>query len=155
MEGIEIAKQIKDTNRIFIMHHNLSRTFIENKDVKNTKYHVNESAKILKYINNPFYKSGHLRNEGMMYVLLNQPDKAVKSFKENLAIAEERDFMDGIIEGYQGYIAALEQKKDYKAIYYINKKLKGYTDKNKLDNENLETEAIIRLVSMFYVTKNK
>lgn len=142
IEGIEIAKQIKDTNRVFIMHHNVSRIFIENKDVNNTIYHVNEAAKVLKYIDNPFYKSGHLRNQGMMYVLLNQPDDAIQSFKENLAIAEEIDFMDGIIEGHQGYIEALEQKKDYKTIYQINKKLKSYTDKKKLDDENIEAEAL-------------
>lgn len=142
IEGIEIAKQIKDTNRVFIMHHNVSRIFIENKDVNNTIYHVNEAAKVLKYIDNPFYKSGHLRNQGMMYVLLNQPDNAIQSFKENILLAEERDMMDGIIEGHQGYIEALEQKKDYKTIYQINKKLKSYTDKKKLDDENIEAEAL-------------
>lgn len=141
LDGVGIAKNLKDTARIFIMHHNVSRIFLEDKDIKNSSYHIEQSAKFVKNLNNPFYKSGQLRNEGELYVLLNQPDKAIKKFKENIAIAESNQAMDGIIEGHQGYIKALELKGDYEAIYRVNKKLKVYTDKKEKEDDNLTIEA--------------
>jgi signal transduction histidine kinase/ActR/RegA family two-component response regulator len=142
IDGAEIAKRLNDTTRVFIMHHNASRIFIENGDIENSKYHIGESAKYLQYLDNPFFRSGQLRNEGMLYVLLNQPDKAIERFKENIKIAESKEMMDGIIEGYRGYIQALEFKKDYKRIYEISKKLKFYTDKKEKDEDNQTIEAV-------------
>jgi signal transduction histidine kinase/ActR/RegA family two-component response regulator len=142
IDGAEIAKRLNDTTRVFTMHHNASRIFIENGDIENSKYHIGESAKYLQYLDNPFFKSSQLRNEGMLYVLLNQPDKAIERFKENIKIAESKEMMDGIIEGYQGYIQALEFKKDYKTIYEISKKLKFYTDKKEKDEDNQTIEAV-------------
>lgn len=142
IDGAAIAKKLEDTSRTFIMHHNVSRIFIENKDIENSKYHITESAKYLQYLDNPFFESGQLRNEGMLYVLQNQPDLAIEKFKENIEIAENNNAMEGIIEGHQGYIEALELKNDYKGIYEINKKLKVYTDKQEEDDQNQTIEAV-------------
>jgi signal transduction histidine kinase/ActR/RegA family two-component response regulator len=148
IDGLEIAKRINDTVRIFIMHHNVSRIFIENEDIENSQYHVSKSARYLEYLDDPFYTSGQLRNEGMLYVLLNQPDKAIERFKENIEIAESKKMMDGIIEGYQGYIKALELKEDYKALYEVSKKLKFYTDKKAKDDDNQTIEAVTSSISV-------
>jgi signal transduction histidine kinase/ActR/RegA family two-component response regulator len=142
IDGLEIAKRLKDTTRIFIMHHNVSRIFIENEDIENSQYHISESARYLEYLDNPFYKSGQLRNEGMLYVLLNQPEKAIERFKQNIKIAERTEAMDGIIEGHQGYIKALELKEDYKTLYEVSKKLKFYTDKKAKDDDNQTIDAV-------------
>ncbi len=129
LEGLTIAEKLKDTARIYIAHHNLSRIYIEDRNIEKTRHHVNQSFKYLNYIDESQYKkSSCLRNKGMLYVLLNKPDEAIKYFKENLKIAKEINHMDGIIDGHKGYIEALELKKDYKNIYKISKTLRHYEE---------------------------
>lgn len=148
LEGIEIAKRIKDTVRTFIMHHNVARIYLENEDIKNSQFHIAESARYLPYLDNPFYESRQLRNEGMLNVLLDKPDEAIDKLKVSIEIADSKDFRDGLIEGYEGYIKALELKKDYKGIYDINKKLKVYSDKKKEEEENQAIEVITAKINV-------
>lgn len=143
LKGLDIAEKLKDTLRTYIAHHNLSRIYIENRDVKNTQYHVNKSFEYLAYLDASSYKkSSCLRNKGMLYVLLNKPDEAIKYFKENLKIAKKINHMDGIIDGHKGYIEALELKKDYENIYKINKILQEYEEKQQDKEAKMITDAI-------------
>lgn len=143
LKALTIAEKLNDTLRTYIVHHNLSRIYIENRDVSNTKYHVNKSFEYLNYIDKSLYKkSSCLRNKGMLYVLLNQPDKAITYFKENLKIAKEINHMDGIIDGHKGYIEALALKKDYKSIYEINKILRSYEEIERDKEAQIITDAI-------------
>lgn len=138
LEGIKIAERLKDTMRLFIMHHNLSRLYNESKQIKNSKYQIQKTEEYLNLIGSPpHFKASHLHNEGRLYLLLNEPDKAIEKFKQTIAICENTDFIDALIEGYQGYKEALEMKKDYKGVFEIDKKLEVYekgNDKNEAKN---------------------
>lgn len=142
-ESMKIAKRIKDTMRLFIMHHNLSRLFNETNQPEKSKYQIQKTEIYLNEIGNPpHYKASHLHNQGRLHLLLNEPDKAIKKFKQTIALCENTDFVDALIEGYQGYKEALEMNKDYKGIYEINKKLEVYENKKDKDEAKHVTDAV-------------
>lgn len=134
-ECIKIAEKLKDTMRLFIMHHNLSRLYNESKQPGLSKNEILQTGKYLKLIGDkPHHRASHLHNKGRLHLLLKQPDEAIRYFKQTIAICKSTDFVNALIEGYQGYKEALEMKKDYKGIYEINKMLAIY-EKDKLKDE--------------------
>lgn len=144
LESIELAERLKDNDRLFVLHHNLSRVFNENKDPDNSEYHIQKTAYYLDLSgNNPHYQASHFHNVGRRFLLLNKPDEAIQYFKKTIALCENTEYTEALIEGYTGYRDALELKKDYEEFYKINKILKVYEDRIK------ETEAqdIIDVVS--------
>lgn len=142
-ESMKIAKRLKDTMRLFIMHHNLSRLFNETNQPEKSKYQIEKTEIYLNEIGNPpHYKASHLHNQGRLHLLLNEPDKAIKKFKQTIALCENTDFVDALVEGYQGYKEALEMKRDYKGIYEINKKLEVYENKKDKDEAKHVTDAV-------------
>ncbi|MFS4482893.1 response regulator [Hyunsoonleella sp. 2307UL5-6] len=142
-ESMKIAKRLKDTMRLFIMHHNLSRLFNETNQPEKSKYQIQKTEIYLNEIGNPpHYKASHLHNQGRLHLLLNEPDKAIKKFKQTIVLCENTDFVDALVEGYQGYKEALEMKKDYKGIYEINKKLEVYENKKDKDEAKHVTDAV-------------
>ncbi|MBC2844357.1 response regulator [Winogradskyella flava] len=144
LECVEIAKRLKDTTRLFILHHNLSRAFNETKNPERSAYHVKETEKYLNLIGNPpHYKASHLHNKGRMLLLLDKPNEAIKNFQETIDICENTEFTEALIEGYTGYKEALEMKKDYQGIFEISKKLEFYQKKKDED----EAKSIIESVS--------
>lgn len=143
-ESMKIAKRLKDTMRLFIMHHNLARLFNETNQPEKSKAQILKTEDYLNQIGNPpHYKASHLHNQGRLYLLLNQPDEAIIKFKQTIALCENTDFVDALVEGYQGYKEALEMKKDYEGVYNVNKKLEIYENKK---HEN-EAKNIIDAVS--------
>ncbi|BAO76027.1 ATP-binding protein [Winogradskyella sp. PG-2] len=144
LESIEIALKLKDTTKLFVLHHNLSRAFNEAKKPERSAYHIDQTEFYLKLLNNPpHYKASHLHNKGRMFLLLNKPNDAIKNFQQTINISETAEYADALIEGYTGYKEALEMKEDYKGVYEINKKLEVYKEKN----EENEAKNIIESVS--------
>jgi len=144
LECIELAERLEETERLFVLHHNLSRVFNENKDPENSDYHIQKTAYYLDLLGNPpHYQASHFHNVGRKFLLLNKPDEAIKYFKKTIALCESTAYDEALLEGYTGYRDALELKKDYKEFYKINKTLKVYEDKIK---EN-EAQDIIDVVS--------
>jgi len=142
-ESIKIAELLKDTARLFIVNHNLSRIYNEIKQPENSFTYIKKTEYYLKQLGNPpHYKASHLHNEGRMHLLLNNPDKAIEKFKQTIALCENTDFVDALIEGYKGLREALIMKKDYEGIYNINKKLEVYeVEKDKNEDKNI-TDAV-------------
>ncbi|MCB4808822.1 response regulator [Tamlana sp. 62-3] len=142
-ESIKIAKKLKDTSRLFIIHHNLARIFNELKMPDSSKHQIAKTQKYLDLIGNPpHYKASHLHNYGRMYLLKNEPDKAIEKFEQTIAICENTEYVEALIEGYEGYKEALEMKKDYKGLYDINKKLQTYNEKKDNDIAKNITDAV-------------
>jgi len=142
-ESIKIAELLKDTSRLFIIHHNLARIYNELEQPENSRAQIKKTDYYLTQIGNPpHYRASHLHNEGRMYLLLNEPDKAIDKFKQTIAICENTDYNDALVEGYEGYREALIMKKDYKGLYNINKKLEVYEiEKDKDEVKNI-TDAV-------------
>ncbi|WP_299765455.1 ATP-binding protein [uncultured Dokdonia sp.] len=147
LESIEIASRLKDTTRLFILHHNLSRAYNEAKDAKNSAYHIDKTGIYLNLLNNPpHFKASHLHNKGRMLLLLNKPEEAIKNFKQTIALSPANEFKEALIEGYTGYKEALAMKGDYKGVYEVNKKLEVYEiEKNKDDDRNIIESATAKL----------
>ena len=144
LESIKIAERLKDTTRLFILHHNLSRAFNESKDPNRSGYHIEKTAVYLNLLGNPtHFQASHFHNIGRHFLLLNKADEAIKNFKKTIALCENTDYVEALVEGYTGYREALELKKDYKGFYEINKILKVYEDGNK----ESEAKNIIDAVS--------
>ncbi|MGB3607255.1 response regulator [Psychroserpens sp.] len=143
LESIEIAELLKDTLRLFKIHHNLARIYNELDQPENTPYHLEKSETYVTQLGNPpHYLASHLHNQGRHYLLLNQPDKAIGKFEQTIALCENTDFVDALIEGYQGYKEALELKKDYKGVYEVNKKLEVYEENKHKDEAKNITDAV-------------
>ena len=147
LESIEIASRLKDTTRLFILHHNLSRAFNETKDAKNSAYHIDKTEIYLNLLNNPpHFKASHLHNRGRMFLLLNKPDEAIENFKQTIALSPASEFKEALMEGYTGYRDALAMKKDYKGVYEINEKLEVYeVEKDKNDARNIIESVTAKL----------
>ena len=143
IESIGIAKRLKDTTRLFVIHHNVARIYNEIEDPVNSSFYIKETERYLNDLGNPpHYLSSHIHNQGQMLLLLNKPDEAILKFKETIRICEGTEFVDALIEGYEGYRKALEVKKDYKGIYEVDKLLSLYDDKKEKDVENNIIEAV-------------
>ncbi len=144
LESIKIAERLKDTTRLFILHHNLSRAFNENKNPDLSGYHIEKTAFYLNLLGNPpHYTASHFHNKGRQLLLLNKADEAIISFKKTIALCENTAFVEALVEGYTGYREALELKKDYKGFYEVNKILKVYEE----GREESESKNIIDAVS--------
>ncbi|MFK7833334.1 MAG: ATP-binding protein [Winogradskyella sp.] len=144
LESVEIAAQLKDTTKLFVLHHNLTRAFNETQQPERSAYHLKKTELYLNLLNNPpHYKASHIHNKGRMLLLLNKPKEAIKSFKETIAICDNTEFRDALIEGYTGYKEALEMQKDYKGVYDISKKLEVY----EAEKDEGEAKSIIESVS--------
>jgi len=134
-ESMKIAEQLKDTSGLFIIHHNLARLFNELNQPEKSAVQLQKTETYLNLLGNPpHFKASHLHNQGRLFLLQNEPDKAIEKFKETIALCENTDFVDALIEGYQGYKDALEMKKDYEGLYKMDKKLEVY-EKEKVKNE--------------------
>lgn len=143
LESIEIASRLKDTTRLFVLHHNLSRAYNETEDPANSAYHIKKTELYLNFLGRPpHYEASHLHNKGRQLLLLNEPDKAIENFKKTIDISESIDFVDALIEGYTGYKDALELKEDYKGVYELTKKLEVYEEKKDKEEVNNITEAV-------------
>ncbi|MCB4798725.1 response regulator [Neotamlana laminarinivorans] len=142
-QSINIAEKLKDTSRLFIIHHNLARIFNELKMPDSSRHQIKKTQEYLDKIGNPpHYKASHLHNYGRMYLLINEPDKAIEKFEQTIAICENTEYVEALIEGYEGYKEALEMKKDYKGLYDINKKLQIYSEKKDNDIAKNITDAV-------------
>ncbi|MEM6722109.1 MAG: response regulator [Bacteroidota bacterium] len=139
LESIKIAERLKDTTRLFILHHNLARAFNETKNPDRSEYHLQKTEFYLNQLGNPpHFQASHFHNVGRRFLLLNQPDEAINSFKQTITLCENTNFTEALIEGYTGYRDALELKKDYKKFYEINKILKVYeAGKEESDAKNM------------------
>ncbi|WP_053002603.1 ATP-binding protein [Kordia jejudonensis] len=139
LESIELAERLKDTSRLFVIHHNLSRAYNENKNPTQSDYHIKKTAYYLDLLGNPpHYAASHFHNVGRKFLLLNEPDEAINNFKKTIELCENTDFTEALLEGYTGYREALELKKDYKEFYEIDKILKGYEEeKDKSETQNI------------------
>jgi len=147
LESIEIARRLKDTTRLFILHHNLSRAFNEAKNSERSSYHITKTEHYLNLLNNPpHFQASHHHNIGRMFLLQNKPDEAIDNFKETIELCNNTDYVEALIEGYTGYKDALEMKKDYKKANEIIKKLEVYEQKkDKNDNKNIIESVSARL----------
>ncbi|WP_420573366.1 ATP-binding protein [Kordia sp.] len=143
-ESIKIAERLKDTTRLFIFHHNLARAFNENNNPNRSDYHIQKTAYYLNLIGNPpHFQASHFHNVGRKFLLLNKPEEAIENFKKTIALCENTNFTEALVEGYTGYREALELKKDYKKFYEINKILKVYEE----GKEESEAKNIIDAVN--------
>ena len=142
-ESLKIAILLKDTTRLFIIHHNTARIYNDIKQPENSIKHIKKTEYYLNQLGNPaHYRASHLYNKGQMYLLLNDPDKAIEQFKETISLCENTEFDNAAVEGLNGYREALIMKKDYKGLYNINKKLEVYEiEKDKDEVKNI-TDAV-------------
>jgi signal transduction histidine kinase/CheY-like chemotaxis protein len=144
LESIDIALKLKDTTRLFILHHNLCRAYNETQKPDQSAYHIKKTEYYLNLLGNPpHFQASHFHNIGRMHLLLNQPDEAIKNFQKTIDLCENTEFTDALIEGYTGFKDALEMKKDYKGFYEMNKILKVYED----EKDKNEAKSIIESVS--------
>ncbi|WP_298512672.1 ATP-binding protein [uncultured Kordia sp.] len=144
LESVELAERLKDTTRLFILHHNLARAFNEVNNPDSSNYHIEKTAFYLNAIGNPpHFQASHFHNVGRRFLLLNKADEAIENFKKTIALCENTDFVEALVEGYTGYREALELKKDYKEFYKINKILKVYEE----GREESEAKNIIDAVN--------
>ncbi|MGH1388070.1 ATP-binding protein [Kordia sp.] len=144
LESIELAERLKDTTRLFVLHHNLARAFNETKNPNHSDYHIKKTALYLNSLGNPpHFQASHFHNIGRRFLLLNKADEAIINFKKTIALCENTDFTEALVEGYTGYREALELKKDYKEFYKINKILKVYEE----GKEESEAKNIIDAVN--------
>jgi signal transduction histidine kinase/CheY-like chemotaxis protein len=143
-----LAERINDTERLFVLHHNLARAYNEIKDPDNSEYHIEKTAFYLNELKNPpHYQASHFHNVGRRFLLLNKPDEAIKNFKKTIALCENTEFTEALVEGYSGYRDALELKKDYKGFYEINKILRVYEEGSRETEANNISDAIYAKLS--------
>lgn len=142
-ESLKIAEKLKDTLRLFLLHHNISRIYNELEQPEKSKVQIQKTDFYLELIGNPPHqKASHLTNHGRLHLLLNEPDKAIEKYKQAISICENTDFQDALIEGYQGYKDALEMKKDYKGVYDVNKKLEVFKEEKLKDKAKNIKDAV-------------
>ncbi|WP_422107216.1 ATP-binding protein [Winogradskyella sp.] len=143
LESLEIARKLKDTTKLFILHHNLSRAFNETKKPRRSAYHIEKTEHYLNALDNPpHYQASHHHNKGRMLLLLNDPDEAIINFKKTISICKNTAYTEALIEGYEGYKDALEMKKDYKGVYEISKILEVYEEERSKDEAKNIIESV-------------
>ncbi|WP_298424396.1 response regulator [uncultured Kordia sp.] len=139
LESIEFAEHLKDTTRLFILHHNLARAFNESNNPNRSDYHIKKTAFYLNFLGNPpHFQASHFHNIGRKFLLLNKPNEAIKNFRKTIALCENTNYTEALLEGYTGYRDALELKKDYKEFHKITKILEVY----KKEKEESEAQNI-------------
>ncbi len=144
LESIEIAEKLKDTLRLFKLHHNLCRAFNETKQPKKSEFHLKKTEHYLNLLGNPpHFAASHYHNIGRWHLLLNHPDEAITYFNKTIALCENTDFKDALLEGYDGYKDAMEMRGDYEGFYNISKTLEVYEEEKKTN----EAKSIIESVS--------
>ncbi|MFP4845053.1 response regulator [Winogradskyella sp. PE311] len=144
LENIEIALKLKDTTRLFILHHNLCRAFNETQKPERSAYHIEKTEHYLNLLGNPpHYQASHFHNIGRMHLLLNQPNEAIENFQKTINLCKNTEFTDALLEGYIGFKEALAMKKDYKGVYEVANILETYEE----EKDKTEAKSIIESVS--------
>ncbi|WP_203255761.1 response regulator [Hyunsoonleella ulvae] len=126
-KAITIAEQLQDTLKLYKIHHNLTKLFLELEQLKDIPDEIENTEKYVEQLGYPddFYAS-HLSNIGDYHLLLKQPDSAIVYFKKSIAHSKDTELADLAHWAYTGYRVALEMKEDYKELYEINKKIEDY-----------------------------
>ncbi|WP_350287146.1 ATP-binding protein [uncultured Croceitalea sp.] len=128
-DALKIIKETPENLRqLCILHYNLSELYLDENNVLLAESHTKELKKYVLEAKLPLLKSGYYLSKGRLHVLRNKPDEAIEAFIRNIDLAKKHDFVDGVIDGYEGYLQALTQKENYKKAYEIKQKLDEYID---------------------------
>jgi len=143
--ALPLVKKQKDLHSLFVLHFNLSELYLDRKEVKKSKIHVDQMTSLVDTVSVrvPFLKSAQSLGVGRFLLLTEQPIEAIDYLKKTVAIAEAENFMDGILNGYKYYIEALAAQKQYEELYTIQKKFDKYRD----EKIEIEKEAAIKALT--------
>lgn len=129
LEAIKIIEvEPRNMRQICLLHCNLSEMYLDRNEIKRARYHL---TKLHTYWEHTpiLIKSGYFLSTGRLHLLEKNYDQAITAFKRNIELAKEADFVDGIVQGYEGYLAALIEKDEYKKAHDIRVELDRYTNK--------------------------
>ena len=145
-KGIELHTG-EDARQLFVLHVNNAHLQLGLDNVAKAEYHLKAIREgLLDKIDSPYLLAAYYIGEGRVELLNGDKDDAIEITKKVISIAEEIDYTDGLIDGYELYIDALVQKRDFEEVYEIRKKLDEYTDRNNaLEKEKAINEVMAKM----------
>ena len=108
-KALPLPEKLKDTTHLYIINYNIAELFLDDKDVINAQFYVEETNNYVKGLNPDAYHAGAKLLTGKLYFLQNNTQKAIEVLTESVKLSEKSGFQDGLIEGHD-FLAKAYQK---------------------------------------------
>lgn len=131
-KAIELFKKIKDTVNTLNAHYNAALTLIYLEDYTTAKYHLDECSAYPSHHKKSF-DVGLDVNYGLLYLGLEDYEKADVHLKKAIADAKKQDFKLDLLDAIDGYSESLYQQGKYKEAYELKEDYDAiYDDMNEM-----------------------
>ena len=152
-KALPLSLKSKDTLEASIVYYNLSESYLYQGDNKKARWFFQKAKQGIGAMKSEVLVTEMNLLQGRLNLSLNRPNEAIENFKDAIAYAEEKNYIDDyLIEAYKEYSAALFVIGEYKEAFLVSKK---FDSLNEIQFEKERLMAIQNAAAQFSVNEYK
>ncbi|MEH6763556.1 MAG: ATP-binding protein [Aequorivita antarctica] len=152
-KALPLSLKRKDTLEASMVYYNLSESYLNQGDNKNAQLYFQKAKQGIDAMGSKALVTEMNLLQGKLNLSLNNPKEAIVNFKDAIAFAQEKNYIDDYLtEAHKEYSNALYDIGDYKEAFVVRKKFDSLIE---IQFENEKLMAIQNAAAQFSVNEYK